>query len=63
MKLPKELKEVSLEDYLVLAMLYHNASKVGTARELEVSRTYVYGVIDRSKQLLVKLNLIDISQE
>lgn len=59
----EEFKQLAVIDYLIIAMLYSGESKIGTARKLGVSRTFVYNTIDRSKELLVKLELLDISQK
>lgn len=48
-------------DSLIIELLYHGASISHVARVCGVSRQHVHNVIERSKQLLLEYELLDIS--
>lgn len=59
MDLVEYAKETGQLDNLIIIMLWHDLSITEVAKRCGVSRQHVYNVIDRSKQLLLKYNLLD----
>lgn len=55
------LKEIAPMDWLILAMLYHGLGVTDIATKLGVSRQTVYRAPNNVEQLLLKLNLLDIT--
>lgn len=55
------LKEIAPMDWLIVAMLYHGLGVTDIATKLDVSRQTVYRAPNNVEQLLLKLNLLDIT--
>lgn len=61
MNVTDQIKGDFLVDKYVIYLLYHGKRPTEVAKILSISRGQVYRSINRSKELLVMLNLLDIS--